>query len=97
MSQYRNDVRNAAALKYNPESNDTPVVVASGMGYVARKIVDVANENQIPVYEDDSLASVLSQLSAGSEVPSELFSAVVDLYLYFLNLTVEPAKESSEI
>ena len=76
--------KRAVALHYGPDDT-APVVVASGMGYLAEKIVDVAQENGVPVYEDDSLATILSQLNLGQEIPSELYQAIVDIYVYFLN------------
>ena len=44
----------AVALKYNPEKNGAPVIVASGMGYMAERITETAMEAGVPVYEDDS-------------------------------------------
>ena len=41
---------------------------------MAEKIVEIASENGVPVYEDDSLATVLTQLELGSEIPEELYS-----------------------
>ena len=76
--------KRAVALQYGAD-DAAPVVVASGMGYLAEKIVDVAQENGVPVYEDDSLATILSQLKLGQEIPPELYQAIVDIYLYFLN------------
>ena len=46
----------AAALKYNPDLNYAPVVVASGLGELAKKIINIADENGVPVYRDDSTA-----------------------------------------
>ena len=46
-----------------------PVIVASGMGHLAEKIVEVATDNGVPVYEDTSLATVLSQMQLGREIP----------------------------
>jgi len=77
--------KRAVALKYDEENNVTPVIVASGIGYMAEKIVEVAAENNVPVFEDSSLSTVLSQLELGAEVPEELFKVVVDIYVYFLN------------
>lgn len=85
MSQYENNTQRSAALKYNGDSSSAPIVVASGLGYVAQKIIDLAQENEIPVYQDDALASLLTQLECGSEIPPELYQAVVDIYVYFLN------------
>ena len=56
----------AVALRYG--DNAAPVVVASGMGYLAEKIVEVAADNGVPVYEDNSLATMLSQLELGQEL-----------------------------
>lgn len=84
----KSDARNlpagrAVALRYDGADN-APVVVASGMGYLAEKIVEVAADSGVPVYEDNSLATMLSQLELGQEIPPSLYQAIVDIYLYFL-------------
>ena len=87
----------AVALQYG--AGDTaPVVVASGMGYMAEKIVETAADAGVPIYEDNSLATALAQLKLGQEIPEELYQAIVEIYLYFLNFdpnereqTVKPA------
>ena len=87
MSRYdapRRPAGRAVALSYGGDSN-APVVVASGMGYLAEKIVEVATENGVPVYEDNSLATMLSQLALGQEIPDALYQAIVEIYVYFLN------------
>ena len=85
MSRY-DDLLNkkAVALRYDENNNAAPVIVASGLGYMAEKIVEIANENGVPVYEDNSLATVLTQMKLGTEIPEELYQAVVDIYAYFL-------------
>lgn len=74
----------AVALRYG-EGGSAPVIVASGMGHLAEKIVEVASENGVPVYEDNSLATMLTQLKLGQEVPEALFQTIVEIYVYFLN------------
>jgi flagellar biosynthesis protein len=83
----------AVALQYGP-NDAAPVVVASGMGYLAEKIVGVAQENGVPVYEDNSLATILSRLSLGQEIPEELYRAIVEIYVYFLNF--DPTKQERQ-
>lgn len=97
MSQF-NEVMNkkAVALKYDENRNAAPVIVASGMGYLAEKIVEVANDNGVPVYEDNSLATVLTQLNLGSEIPEELYQTVVDIYAYFLKFVPKEPQETAE-
>ncbi|HHW45851.1 MAG TPA: EscU/YscU/HrcU family type III secretion system export apparatus switch protein [Clostridiales bacterium] len=86
MSQFKNSQR-AAALKYESDKpGSAPVVVAAGAGYTAQKIIEIAEQHNIPVYRDDSLATLLSQLEIGTEIPPELYQAIADIYIYFLNL-----------
>ena len=97
MSQY-DDVLNkkAVALRYEENKDAAPVIVASGLGYMAERIVEMANENGVPVYEDNSLATVLTQLDLGTAIPEELYQAIVDIYAYFLKYNPEKAREAAE-
>ena len=79
----RSPSKRAVALQYGAD-DAAPVVVASGMGYLAEKIVDVAVDHGVPVYEDDSQATVVAQLNLGQEIPAELYQAIVEIYIYFL-------------
>jgi flagellar biosynthesis protein len=88
MSPYKEKPKKAVALKYDANKNNAPVVIASGSGYIADKVVEIAEENGVPVYKDDSLSVLLSQLDIGSEIPEELFSSIVDIYVYFLNFKI---------
>lgn len=76
----------AVALKYEPEKSNAPRVVAAGSGYMAQRILQVAAENDVAIYHDDSVATLLSKLQLGQEVPPELYQLVVNIYVYLLNL-----------
>lgn len=91
-----NKSKRAVALKYNPANNNAPVVVASGNGYVASKVIEVAEKNGVPIYRDDSLAILLSQLDLGTEIPDELFSTIVDIYAYFINFNPDKKRKEEE-
>ena len=54
----KSDIR-AAALRYEPGSDLAPVVIASGYGEIAERIINVAEQSGIPVYRDDSVSSML--------------------------------------
>ena len=77
--------QSAVALSYDEQQNAAPVIVASGSGYIANKIVEVATEHNVPVYEDNSLATLLTQMELGQEIPPELYQSIIDIYVYFLN------------
>lgn len=74
----------AVALQYGAE-NAAPVIVASGTGYMAEKIIEVAADYGVPIYEDNSLATILTQLQLGQEIPEALYKVIVDIYVYFLH------------
>ncbi len=88
MSRYRKPVTNGAAvaLKYNPEQDYSPVVVASGHGKVAERIINLAEENGVPVYRDDSTAAMLTMLSVGEGIPPELYQVVAGIYVQVVAL-----------
>ncbi len=94
-----NDVLNkkAVALSYDENKNAAPIIVASGMGYLAERMVEVAQEAGVPVYEDNSLATMLTQLDLGSEIPVELYQAIIDIYIYFLGYVPGKKKEGEQV
>ena len=97
MSQFER-LQKAAALKYAPTPSDSaPVVVASGVGYAAQKIIEIAQDSGVPVFQDNSLASLLSQLHSGTQIPPELYRAIVDIYVYFLGFTVNASGKAVRV
>ena len=88
--------KKAVALRYDVDKNIAPVIVASGMGHVAEKIIEIAGENKVPIYEYTSLTTILTQLELGSEIPEELYKAVVDIYVFFLNFAQQHEEEEDE-
>ena len=85
----RKDTGKAVALKYSPQNDTAPIIVASGYGYVAEKIIDLADKSGIPVYRDDTTANMLAMLEIGSKVPPELFQVVATIYIDLLKISDE--------
>ncbi len=81
----KQDNRTAVALSYE-KGNAAPVVVASGEGYLAEKIVKTAEEASVPVYKDVKLAKSLSNIDIGEEIPPELYAAVAEILLFVTDL-----------
>lgn len=79
----------AAALRYNPEKDYSPIVVAAGHGHVAERIITLADESGVPVYRDDSAAAVLTMLNVGQGVPPEMYSVVAGIYIEVMRLAKE--------
>jgi flagellar biosynthesis protein FlhB len=67
----------ACALRYDDEEGDeAPVVVASGEGEMAARIVRAAHDYGIPVLRDVPLARALAELEVGTAIPEALYEAV---------------------
>lgn len=83
----------AAALKYNPEQDMAPIVVAAGSGYVAQKILNVADECGINIYHDDNAATLLSKLEIGQSIPPDLYQMIVEIYMAVIS-AADAAKQA---
>lgn len=83
----------AVALEYRPEDAFTaPKVVASGRGWIAEKILEIAFAEGVRVREDPDLAEMLAAVDLESEIPVEAFIAVAEIlrYVYAANGTAPP-------
>jgi flagellar biosynthesis protein len=79
----------AVALKYTPETDTAPLVIASGYGHVADRIIDIAEENGIPVFRDDSASSLLCMLDVGNPIPPQLYEVVAAIYVELIKTSAE--------
>jgi flagellar biosynthesis protein len=96
MSKYKLSPNKAAvALKYNPDKDYAPVVVASGHGPVADKIIEVADQNGVPIFRDDSTAAVLTMLNVGQQIPESLYEVIAGIYVEILKATNELKENNS--
>ncbi len=77
----------AIALKYDDTTDAAPVVVAAGYGDIASRIVDIAEKRGIPVFRDDSTASLLCMLDVGRAIPVELYEVVAAVYVELVKIS----------
>lgn len=78
--------KTAVALRYQAELDRAPRIVAQGQGILAERILAIAQENDVPVYEDTVLVEVLSQLDLGAEIPEHLYKAVAEVLVFIHSL-----------
>ncbi len=77
----------AVALRYDENRMRAPVVVAKGADLVAARIREIANENNVPIFEAPPLARVLHRnVDLGQEIPSALYAAVAQVLTYVFQL-----------
>lgn len=70
----------AVALRY--DGRDAPRVTAKGEAGVADEICRIAREHDVPLYEDTRMATVLSQVDLGDEIPENLYRAVAEVIAF---------------
>lgn len=87
--------RSAVALRYQPGKDAAPMIVATGKGSIAEEILKVAEENQIPLFEDQALSDLLSKLELDTEVPPELYVLVAEVLAFVYALDTMAAKRES--
>ncbi len=77
--------KKAAALKYE-ENLMAPTITASGIGHIADKIIEKAEENDVPIVYNKELTDLLCNVDIGDYIPSELYEAVAHIIAYVADL-----------
>jgi flagellar biosynthesis protein len=78
--------KKAVALRYDPEKDKVPVVLAKGYGELAERIIKIAKEKNIPIVEDKDLVSALIRVEVFEEIPPELYRAVAKVLVFIKTL-----------
>lgn len=77
----------AAAIQYDKESSEAPILLAKGADYLAQKIKDVAKENNIAIVENKPLARMLYyNVEVDAEIPPELYQMTAEVLAYVYGL-----------
>ena len=79
-------IEKAVALRYDPETDQAPVVVAQGRGYIAQRIKEVARESGVPFKEDSELVEYLMALDLYQEIPPELYAVIAEILAFIYSM-----------
>lgn len=83
----RNPTHYAVALKYQPPHDKAPIVVAKGKDYVALKIIEIAEQNNVHITENRPLARGLYEaVEIGMPIPEEFYKPVADILAFIYKL-----------
>lgn len=75
-----NPTHYAIALRYKRETDTAPVVVAKGQDLIALRIREIAEEHNIPVFEEVALARAMyDAVNVDQLIPARFFQAVAEL------------------
>ena len=70
----------AVALYYDGDS--APKITATGSEEIARQIIALAIEHEVPIYENPELVALLATLELGDEIPEILYRTIAELICF---------------
>ena len=83
----RNPTHFAVALRYHPDEDAAPIVLAKGQDSLALRIVKVAEEHKVAVIENVPLARALyADAELDREIPPALYNPVAEVLVYIFRL-----------
>jgi len=79
----KNPTHYAVAIKYNPDADRAPKVIAKGQDYLALKIIEIAESNRITVMTNPPLARGLYEaVKVDQDIPEEYYQAVAEIFVF---------------
>ena len=85
--------KQAVALKYDSQKDTAPRVVAKGKGHTAEHILEAAQKNSVPVYQNKTLVNMLMALDIDREIPPELYKAIAEVMAYVYKMDKAKGRE----
>ncbi len=74
------DLQKAVALFY--DGTNTPTVTAKGVGELAEEIIEIAQQNEVPLCDNPALIDLLVTLELGDEIPEALYIAIAHIIAF---------------
>lgn len=87
--------KKAVALSY--DGTGAPRVTARGTGELARKIIEVAQAEGIPIQENEALVEALVQIDLNREIPTQLYVAVAEILALIYKLDSHKQQHSKKL
>jgi len=77
----------ACALRYDEKIAPAPVLLAKGQDYIALRIKEIAEENNVEIVENKPLArTIYETVEIGQAIPPELYQAVAEVLAFVYSL-----------
>ena len=86
MDKKNRKIKEAVAIKYSPYKDSAPKIIASGKGIVADNIIQKADQSNVPIHHDSSLAHALTELQIGQDIPPEVYEVVAQILLFVAHI-----------
>lgn len=83
----------AIALFYDGEN--APTLTAKGELEIAEEIIRIAKENEVPIFENQELVTLLANLELGDEIPELLYLAIAEIIVFAYKVRAYVAAKQS--
>jgi flagellar biosynthetic protein FlhB len=92
-----NPVHLACAIRYKPEVDKAPLLLAKGQRLFAQEIKKIAEAHYVPIVENEALAwRIHDTTEVGEEVPPELYRAIAEVLAFVYKLGRNKAKSKNK-
>lgn len=81
------EIKKAIALEYDIDTDSAPKVTAKGKGEIAKNIIKIAQDNDIPIKKDEDLVELLGAIDIEKEIPPSMYKAVSEIFAFIYDLT----------
>lgn len=72
--------KKAVALSY--DGRRAPTVSAAGEGELAQRIIEIAREHGVPLFENPELVRLLADIGLGEEIPETLYLCIAQIIAF---------------
>ena len=79
-----NEPLKAVALKY-PCGSDAPFIAAKAKGVLAQKLVQITEQQKIPVVEDKIATDILTAEEIGACIPEETWNIIAQIFAFVMD------------
>jgi len=86
----------AVALRYDPDLDNAPKIMAKGAGVIAEKIIENAEEAEVNIYQDAALVNDLTRMDIGENIPPDLYEVVAQILVFISDLDKQENKKIKE-
>ncbi|MDK2906388.1 FlhB [Petrotoga mexicana DSM 14811] len=81
--------KKAVALRYKRGTDQAPKVVAKGIDSIARRIIEIAEEEHIPIVKSEKAVEEFYGLDLDEEIPAELYELAAEIIAFVYKLDKE--------
>jgi len=87
MSNSKPSHKNNFAIALSYDGDAPPIVTATGQNDTADEILSIAQDADVPIFEDNELATLLNELELGDHIPKPLYRVIAEVlsFAYMLS------------